>query len=336
VAKEDYSPCGEARVHGVCDAGDWCKAGVCTDDHYEPVTTSCRPSEGCCDKVDYCPGDSHDCTADAKFGPETTCRDCPDCNALKPLNPAEVCDGVSNACPADIILADTLCLKAGQTAPAGSVSVTAAPVSATDYEFCVDISVEGWTLTGTDPIKVEISTEGAPGSAPGQYSYKYPNAGIVLTTTGTYKLCKTIQADICVDGFALYFAIHLDVKLADGTTETAWALDCAGTDLDGFRFTNKKKNAFQGWGKYFKWDPCCPYDSCDKCDHVETPPTGSPTPAPVTTGSPTPAPVTSGWNCFGTGGNEFTTATIDDCSEGVVCAANPTVTRRRDLLGLFL
>ena len=221
---------------------------------------------------------------------------------------------MSNDCPPNVILDDTLCLKAGQTNPAGTVSLKATPdPDSAAYDFCVTINLDGWTLQGNEPIKAEFSTQERPGSNPGQYSYKYPNGGIIDgTDAGTYVLqsCLSYTESMICDGLTLYFAIHLDVT-SGSDSETAWALDCEDTDLSGNRFLNKKETAFQGWGKYFVWTPCCPNDpGCDQCNGNGGGPGGD---------------FTCDWTCTDSSGS------TGSCGTNVV----PTCPRSKVLTSLF-
>jgi hypothetical protein len=200
-----------------------------------------------------------------------------------------VCNGVDDECPQDIILDDTLCLVAGQSTYVGAVSLKAAPspIVSNSFDFCVTITLDGATLTGSEPIKAEFSTTETPGSAPGKYSYKFPSGGIVQThTAGVYKLaeCKRVTMnDLCGEkNFQLYFAIHLDVSVG-GSSETAWALECPAdpalpaTELGpGLPFINKKGTAKAQVLHLEALLPNGYYSTCDQCAVVPTP-----TPSPV-------------------------------------------------------
>jgi hypothetical protein len=279
------TPCGNGQgARGICDAGDKCDAvGVCLDKQYAETTVACREASGCCDKPDNCPGNGYECSPDATFGPEKTCR----ASCLDPADPAEVCSGIEGDkdCPSNVILDDELCIMAGQYHDAGTVTITAtpAPDSPNTWLVCPIISLANdWVLnpSASQPIKVSFSTQEVPGSAPGKYLTKYPGQGIVelsyLPVPGNYGLetCVSVNiAQLCpADGsFSLFFAIHLDVT--DGTSsETAWAMGCKDTDGsvvsnlgEGSPFYNKKRTATQGWGKYMEWTPACP-TSCPECE----------------------------------------------------------------------
>ena len=109
-------------VDGVCcdsfcgggDAGD-CEAcsvaaGATTDGicDLRAASSTCRPSAGACDEVEFCDGMSPVCPVDAKAAANTPCR-----ASAGLCDAGEVCDGLSDACPADAkVAANTVCRAA--------------------------------------------------------------------------------------------------------------------------------------------------------------------------------------------------------------------------------
>lgn len=93
--------CGNGIVEGAeeCDAGSvavTCCTEACT---FKAATAECRPSSGACDLAEVCDGVSSACPVDGKSTAQ--CR-----AAAGVCDTAETCDGVQNNCPADIFVAN--------------------------------------------------------------------------------------------------------------------------------------------------------------------------------------------------------------------------------------
>lgn len=91
-------------ARGPCEGNHYCPGPTsitpysCIEPTPYNTSTVCRLSAGVCDLADTCPGNSYNCTADAKLPLGTQCRAAADLCDLE-----EVCDGVSNSCPPDIV-----------------------------------------------------------------------------------------------------------------------------------------------------------------------------------------------------------------------------------------
>jgi hypothetical protein len=279
---------------GPCDAGDKCFDGTCRADQFKDISAVCRPAVDCCDEPDTCTSTSYDCSDDEKYGSDVTCRT--SCND-SPFDPAETCKN-SDSCPPNVILKEETCLTAGQNYDAGTMSVSVTETAEDTWTMCYSVSLGAdWTLKGDESIKAHFSVDNAPGSAPGQYDYKYPNGGISYSAiTDTYGACLDVTDMICPSN-TLFFAVHLDVKNSvTGQTETAWAMnDCASgpmTTLPSSQFLNTKGKA-QGWGTYFMWQATCPNDdTCldATCIGKDFPPAPTPTHPPTAMAPPTDPP----------------------------------------------
>lgn len=270
-ASKTGASCGVENEFGPCDAGSVCGTSGTCDSVYKEDTTVCFAAQGCCDAAEYCTGSTYNCPDDVKKTFGTICREtCEDCVS----DPSEVCDGVSNTCPDNTILKESICIYAGQHNEAGTVALTASPIAgSSDYRLCAEMTLLGWTLQqgANEAIKIEFSTDGVPESNPGKYSIKYPSSDISQTASGIFEYCMTITgAEVCpADGSpktSLSFALHFDVENGE-SSETAWALPCkdstAPSAFTASPFLNRKGKA-RGWGNYFVWEPCCP-DECPDC-----------------------------------------------------------------------
>jgi len=170
-----------------------------------------------------------------------------------------------NTCPDNTVLQEAVPIVAGQHYDAGTVTLSANPVSETSYELCAVMTLTGgWTLDSNkgEPIKLEFSVEGSPFRIPGRYTYKYPSTDIVSLGGGSYKFCTTISI-----GDEVYFAIHFDVANGD-QTETAWALSCQDECPTVSAFVGTKWR--KGWGEYFTWKSC-DINQCEKCSIADRP-----------------------------------------------------------------
>ena len=121
---------------GVCDSAENCtgSSGACPADTFSASTVPCRGSAGVCDVAENCTGGSGACPADLKSS--AVCRaDAGSCD----VGP-EFCDGNSNDCPADnLVAAATLCRgSAGDCDTPESCTGTsgACPVDAKSSALC--------------------------------------------------------------------------------------------------------------------------------------------------------------------------------------------------------
>jgi MYXO-CTERM domain-containing protein len=126
----NYCSGGKCKAQGnpgdACSATDQCLSGICVDgvcckttcgnDPNDceacnlpsspgtctplPKTSVCRGSAGVCDPAETCDGVNAACPADAKSPRNTVCR-----KAVGGCDIAEVCDGSSNTCPSDVLMA---------------------------------------------------------------------------------------------------------------------------------------------------------------------------------------------------------------------------------------
>lgn len=96
--------CGDGLVEDeeVCDPGvDGCCNMDCTGPRAADV--QCRAAAGPCDVAEVCDGLSTACPADALAPAQAECR-----AAAGPCDVAEACDGVDPACPADLVASSTV------------------------------------------------------------------------------------------------------------------------------------------------------------------------------------------------------------------------------------
>lgn len=276
---------------GICDDGDKCDAsGNCIENGSGSyaVGDECRASVGCCDKPDVCAVGSYDCPADGKYGPDHTCRPvCEFCDG----DVAEVCDGTSDKCPDNIILEDSLCIKAGQHNDAGEVKIVATEYSDGTVDVCFTVSFTSpWTLVSEEDesLKAYFSTEGPPSSNSGHYGIKVSTSEFL--TNGFHHCVDLPNKDT-----SLYFAIHFDTTNGSDQ-ETAWVMDCGdeenphSSQILSSRFTETKRGAtvYSGWGEKHVLTPCNNSGCSKDCPGPDG--AGSPTDAPSAT------PETS-WSC---------------------------------------
>lgn len=125
--KPDGSEC--RPLGGPCDVAEQCGGGVCPGDGKVAPGTECRPSSDACDPNEVCTGVVDACPPDLKLPDGTPCRNAAgDCDLVEQCgggacppdakstaecrpstdacDPAELCDGVGDTCPADTGLED--------------------------------------------------------------------------------------------------------------------------------------------------------------------------------------------------------------------------------------
>lgn len=91
--------CGGSTV-GACDAPDTCDgSGVCTD-NIVAAGMECRAAGGDCGLAELCDGTSKACPADVHRSASTECR-----GSAGACDPAELCTGASPVCPANLLAA---------------------------------------------------------------------------------------------------------------------------------------------------------------------------------------------------------------------------------------
>jgi len=176
-------------------------------------------------------------------------------------DPAEVCDGMSDTCPNNVILTESVCIYAGQDQDAGSVTFTASEQSYNEHQLCVEMKLDnGWKLDSDsdEPIQVEIAMDGTPFTIPRRFRYNMSSSEIVMLANGNYKLCIST-----VPSAESNFAINFDV-MKDNQRATAWALPCKDSTAESALEANSFMG--RGWGEYFTWTPCnldtCPTQDC--------------------------------------------------------------------------
>ena len=256
-----------AESRGVCHAGDKCNnAGLC-EATPALATKVCRPSNGCCDAEEKCPGVADaelafPCPADEKLTTDHVCRaPCADC----PVDNEERCTGLSDACPLDVILEDSMCIFSGQNTLVGTasfvVTATTLPDGSSDYRASVNVNIDApYAIEVTEePVKVSIGTA-KPTANPGSYNVKTTSTGLVVQNYPIFSDDGTCTATLS----PFYLAIHLD--MSDGNT--AWALPCstaASNILQPSPFMQTLKNGKEvknGWGGFWTYTPCCKSDTC--------------------------------------------------------------------------
>lgn len=81
--------------NGILESGEQCDGGICCANTctFEESSTTCRLSNGPCDLLETCPGNSVDCPADTFKASTVKCRDQTDTCA------ATLCSGTNAACP---------------------------------------------------------------------------------------------------------------------------------------------------------------------------------------------------------------------------------------------
>eukprot|EP01098_Paradermamoeba_levis_P010035 TRINITY_DN41_c0_g1_i1.p1 TRINITY_DN41_c0_g1~~TRINITY_DN41_c0_g1_i1.p1 ORF type:complete len:387 (-),score=108.53 TRINITY_DN41_c0_g1_i1:86-1246(-) len=102
--------------NGVLDTGEQCEVNMtgnvcCTSNcTFATNATSCRPSTGRCDIIEYCTGTNATCPSDTWYPNGTLCRPA---GVKAPCDLPEYCDGVNKTCPADLVAANgTVCRAA--------------------------------------------------------------------------------------------------------------------------------------------------------------------------------------------------------------------------------
>jgi cysteine-rich repeat protein len=112
-ANED-NDCDPICGNAVIEPGEECDGGACCNRRcaFNPAGFACRESQGACDPVEMCTGNSPDCPPDELENAGTVCNP-----AATPCELDAACDGVSPTCPANAPNSNAYCLHGDGCCP---------------------------------------------------------------------------------------------------------------------------------------------------------------------------------------------------------------------------
>jgi len=226
----------ELRCHAGVDVS--CDDGsACTNDSCNPATgcvnspgnggTECRPSAGGCDVAETCDGVSAACPADVLVAGGTECR-----ASLGACDPAESCSGVSALCPGDALY------------PAGTECRPSSGAACDPAEVCTgsDVTCPKDTVNANAPLGPTVTLSKSGGATviswteiePGPFNvYRgFRDVGVAFTYNQTCfdpEVAGSSSSDSTIPPTTRTF-FYLISRVAPPCTESTLGEDSAGND----------------------------------------------------------------------------------------------------------